>query len=120
MRLNHLLAADALGKPLDEARRLRGGQVLLDVGFVREERRLLLDETFPWVTVEEQDGLWHVHARTPLPEHVFDTATAALEQLLREAGLVRLDALSRREISPIEWARRLSEEAQATLKRGYR
>jgi hypothetical protein len=117
MRLDHLLAADSFGKPLDEARRGRGERVVRDVGFVREDGRLVLDGTHPWVIIEDQEGLWRVHAESPMPEHLFDTTVAALEELVREAGLVRLDPLSRREISAMEWARRVADESRVTLRR---
>jgi hypothetical protein len=118
MRLNHLLAADLLGKPIDAAKRSTAERMLAAVGFVRDGERLVLDETHPWVSLEEHDGLWHVHAESRMPEHLFDTAVTALDAVAREVGLVRLDPFSRREITSVEWARRVAEESRATLRRG--
>jgi hypothetical protein len=110
MRLTQLLAADALGGALDDARRARAGSVLTTFGFQRTMSGYVLDGTYPWVTVAEMDGILHVHVLTPLPSHLASPALAAFEGLATEAGLVRLDPLTRREITALEWKRRAQRE----------
>jgi hypothetical protein len=109
MRLDHLLAADPLGAALDGPRIEKATAVLSSFGFTRAGDLHVLDDTFPWVTVEAQDGLWRVHVELPLPAHLIETTRAVTEGLLHEAVLVRLDPLSRREISAIEWSRRWTD-----------
>jgi hypothetical protein len=119
MRLDHLVAADALGAPLRDDQRARAYGVLRAFGFVRDGAAHVLDDTFPWATVEDDDaGTLRVHVTTPLPQHPFDTVAAALDGLVREAGLVRIDPLTRRMIEPGEWARRLAQLPRDTPPRG--
>ena len=111
MRLDHLLAATALGAPLDLAQEAKAAAVLEAFGFVVAGGAFVLDDPFPWMTVTPQDGTLHVHVSTPVPTHLVSRLTAALEGLAREAGLARIDLLTRRAIEPGEWAARLSQLA---------
>ncbi len=119
MSLDHLLAADPRSASLDDARRQRASAVLLAFGAVRQGDGFVLDSTFAWLTVESQDGLLHVHVELPLPEHLIPTITAVLEGLVMEAGLVRIDPLTRREIDVATWSRRVSEATRQNLRKGF-
>lgn len=108
MRLDHLIAADALGTPLGEPQRARVAAVLQAFGFARTADGWALDDTFPWVRIVDSDGQLHVTVTTPLPAHVASAAIAALEGLVTEAGLARIDPFTRGEIDPADWSRRVA------------
>jgi len=116
MRLDHLLVADGLGTPLSEAQRLHLRATLTGFGFVLTSDGYELDETFAWVSVVEVEGGYHVTVARSLPSHVFDAAIEALETVVREGGLVRIDPLSRGRIDAVDWARRVSEASGSVLR----
>jgi acyl-CoA reductase-like NAD-dependent aldehyde dehydrogenase len=118
MRLDHLLASDPLGAPLRDEHVARAEAVLKAFHFTRDGDARVLDETFPWVTIEDDGGLWRVHVATPLPRHLWETVSAVLDGLVREAGLVRIDPLTRRAMEPGEWVRRLALVKLDTPPRG--
>lgn len=116
MRLDHLLTADGLGTPMSEPQRLHLRATLTRFGFVATPDGYELDETFAWVSVVEVDGGYHVTVGRSLPAHVFDAAIEALETVVRDAGLVRIDLLSRGRIDAVDWARRVAEASGAVLR----
>jgi hypothetical protein len=117
MRLDHLAAADPLGSPPADEQRARAESLLAQFGFVRDGDALVLDATWPWVRVGRDGGLLHVSVDPALPEHLFDQALAALDGLVMEAGLVRIDPLSRAAIEPGEWRRRVAAASTARRRR---
>jgi hypothetical protein len=118
MRLDHLLAGTALASPLSEAQDARLHAVLRAFGFTEKQGVFELDDTFAWVTVAPEDGLYRVHVASPVPSHLVETLVQALDGFVREAGLVRIDVLTRRALEAGEWARRLSQLVVDTPARG--
>lgn len=118
MRLDHVLAATPLGEKLTDDQQLRAAVVLGAFGFVLAGTSHVLDDQFPWVTVAPDEGTLRVHVRTPLPVHLVETLSDALDGLVREASLVRIDPLTRRAIEPGDWARRFAKLPLDTPPRG--
>ena len=119
MRLDHLLAGDPLGSAPTSEQIERARSLLAAFGFVESDGCFALDETFAWVTVAPADGPWHVTVSTPLPGHLVDPALAALEGLVMEAGLVRLDPLTRGQVSASDWSARARAAREEAMRRGF-
>lgn len=119
-RLDHLLAADALGTAPDAAGRARAESVLASFGFLRDGAAWCLDDTFAWVTVTTaDDAAWHVHVVTPLPGHLVEQVSHALDGLVTEAGFVRIDVFTRGQIPPLDWAARIAALSETASRRGF-
>ena len=109
MILDHLLARDALGTPLDDDRHARAVRVLAAFGFESDgEGGHALGEGYAYATVTPDAGLLRVPVRAPVPTHLVEALCAALEGLVLEAGLARIDLFTRGELPAGEWARRVA------------
>ncbi len=92
---------------MDQARLSRVAVVLAQEGFAESSDGWVLDETYPWVTIAESDGVLHVNVGEGAPEHIVSTAAGCFDRLVTECGLSRIDPMTRREIPAFEWSRRV-------------
>jgi len=106
VNLDHLLARDALGAPLDDDARERSRRVLRAFGFTASGDDHCLGDGYAYATVTEEAGVLRVSVRSPVPRYLVEALCAALDGLVSEAGLVRIDLFTRGELSAREWARR--------------